>query len=222
MGLESFSYSVSHDLRTPLRVISGYSGLLHKKYGETMTEEAREFLKAIRENASHMGHLIDDLLNLSRLGRQDLVKTIVDMNKIVDEAIAELRKEDSSLPLPNINVQELSGTRADSGLIKQVWLNIISNAIKYSRKKAQPTIEIGSIVEDRGTTYYIKDNGAGFDMAHADKLFGAFQRLHDKNEFEGTGVGLAIVHQIINKHGGRIWAEGVVNEGATFYFTLGH
>ena len=221
-GLESFSYSVSHDLRTPLRVISGYSGLLYKKYGETLEEEAREFLKSIRENANHMGHLIDDLLNLSRLGRQDLVKTHVDMNQIIAEAITELKAEDATLPVPKITVHELGGTRADAGLIKQVWLNILSNALKYSKKKSQPVIEIGSIIDSAGTIYYVKDNGAGFDMAHADKLFGAFQRLHDKNEFEGTGVGLAIVNQIITKHGGRIWAEGVVNEGATFYFTLGN
>lgn len=221
-GLESFSYSVSHDLRTPLRVISGYSSLLSKKYGETMNAEAQEFIRSIRENANHMGHLIDDLLNLSRLGRQDLVKSSVDMNQIITEAITELISEESNQATPEIIVGEMSSTRADAGLIKQVWLNIISNAIKYSQKKAQPRVEIGTIVDGSITTYYVRDNGAGFDMAHADKLFGAFQRLHDKADFEGTGVGLAIVYQIITKHGGKIWAEGLVDQGATFYFTLEH
>ena len=220
-GLESFSYSVSHDLRTPLRVISGYSGLLFKKYGDEINVEAREFLKAIRDNANHMGHLIDDLLNLSRLGRQELIKTKVDMNQIVSDAISELLSEDSVTRRPTIVLKEIKEAKADASLIKQAWLNIISNAIKYSTKKANPHIEIGSTKKNNKTVYYVKDNGAGFDMAHSDKLFGAFQRLHDKTEFEGTGVGLAIVHQIITKHGGKIWAEGKVGKGATFYFTIG-
>ena len=219
-GMESFSYSVSHDLRTPLRVINGYSGLLFKKYGENMNEEAVEFIKAIRENANHMGHLIDDLLNLSRLGRQEMSKTSVNMNDIVSEAVSELRAEDATGTKAEIVIKDIKETMADAGLIKQAWLNIISNAIKYSKKKSRPRIEIGSMEKENNIIYYVKDNGAGFDMAHSDKLFGPFQRLHDKTEFEGTGVGLAIVHQIIIKHGGRIWAEGKVDKGATFYFTL--
>ena len=221
-GLESFSYSVSHDLRTPLRVISGYSGLLFKKYGDEINVEARDFLKAIRDNANHMGHLIDDLLNLSRLGRQELSKTTVDMNQIVSDAINELLSEESVTRRPVIILNDINEAKADPGLIKQAWLNIISNAIKYSTKKSRPKIEIGTIKKNNLITYYVRDNGAGFDMAHSDKLFGAFQRLHDKAEFEGTGVGLAIVHQIITKHGGKIWAEGKVGKGATFYFTIGN
>ena len=220
-GLESFSYSVSHDLRSPLRVISGYSGLLAKKYGDTMNEEAQTFIRSIRENANHMGHLIDDLLNLSRLGRQELSKTFVDMHQIISDTVDDLKNTEGIPPGSFIIIKDIKETKADAGLIKQVWLNLISNALKYTKKKIKPRIEIGSIQKNKEITYYIKDNGAGFDMAHSDKLFGAFQRLHDKSEFEGTGVGLAIVHQIITKHGGRIWAEGKVEKGATFHFTLG-
>ena len=220
-GLESFSYSVSHDLRTPLRVISGYSGLLAKKYGDSLDPEAQDFIRSIRENAVQMSHLIDDLLNLSRIGTQDLVKTEVDMHQVILEAITELSEEEEKDILPLFTIKKIESTHADAGLIRQVWLNLISNAVKYSSRKDNPQIEIGSSEKKDVITYYIKDNGAGFDMAHADKLFGAFQRLHDKGEFEGTGVGLAIVYQIITKHGGRIWAESALDQGATFFFTLG-
>jgi PAS domain S-box-containing protein len=219
-GLESFSYSVSHDLRAPLRVINGYSGILYKKYGDQLDDEARDFMKSIKENASHMGHLIDDLLNLSRLGRQELSKTTVEMNQMITEAINELLSDQTLLIQPTIIIKRIDKAQADSGLMKQVWLNLISNAVKYSQKKGKPRIEIGASKKNHQYIYYVKDNGAGFDMDHSDKLFGAFQRLHDKSEFEGTGVGLAIVHQIVSKHGGKIWAEGKVGKGATFYFTL--
>lgn len=220
-GLESFSYSVSHDLRSPLRVINGYSALLAKKYGNTMNEEAQIFIKSIKDNANHMGHLIDDLLNLSRLGRQELSKTQVEMHQIVSDTIEELLTTEGTTDQTSITIKSIKDARADPGLVRQVWINVISNAIKYSKKKSKPRIEIGTIAKGKELIYYVKDNGAGFDMIHSDKLFGAFQRLHDKSDFEGTGVGLAIVHQIIAKHGGRIWAESKVDKGATFYFTFG-
>lgn len=219
-GLESFSYSVSHDLRAPLRIISGYSGLLHKKYTEALPTEAKEFITNIKENARHMGQLIDDLLNLSRLGRQDLSKTKVDMNAAVATVMKELKSADGKIN-GSVRIYDIKPTIADDGLIKQVWANLISNAIKYSGKKTKPIIEVGSYNKAGNTTYYVKDNGAGFDMKHADKLFKAFQRLHDKSQFEGSGIGLAIVHSIITKHGGKIWAEGKEGKGATFFFTLG-
>lgn len=219
-GLEAFSYSVSHDLRAPLRIISGYSGLLHKKYAETLTEEAKEFITSIKDNARHMGQLIDDLLNLSRLGRQDLQKTEVNMNDVAASAIAELKDSEGMIE-GSIHLHPLAPAIADEGLVKQVLSNLLSNAVKYSRKKSKPVIEIGSADKDQKTIYYVKDNGAGFDMKHVDKLFRPFQRLHDKTQFEGTGIGLAIVHSIITKHGGQIWAEGKDGKGATFFFTLG-
>jgi PAS domain S-box-containing protein len=219
-GLEAFSYSVSHDLRAPLRIISGYSGLLHKKYADTLTEEAKEFITSIKDNAKHMGQLIDDLLNLSRLGRQDLQKTEVNMNSVAASAIAELKGSEGMIE-GFIRLHHLAPAVADEGLVKQVLSNLLSNAVKYSRKKVKPVIEIGSNEKHHKTIYYVKDNGAGFDMKHADKLFRPFQRLHDKTQFEGTGIGLAIVHSIITKHGGHIWAEGKDGKGATFFFTLG-
>ena len=218
-GLESFSYSVSHDLRAPLRIVSGYSGLLFKKYADALNPEAKEFITAIKDNARHMGQLIDDLLNLSRLGRQDLIKTKVDMNATVAKAISELKGAEGIIE-GTLYILNLKPAIADEGLAKQIWSNLISNAIKYSRKKDKPVIEIGSYDKNKKTIYYVKDNGAGFDMKHVDKLFRPFQRLHDKVQFEGTGIGLAIVHSIVTKHGGRIWAEGREGKGATFFFTL--
>jgi PAS domain S-box-containing protein len=219
-GLESFSYSVSHDLRAPLRVISGYSGLLMKKQGEIMDAEAMDFTIAIRDSANHMDRLINDLLNLSRLGRQELTKEPVDMAKLISDVMTELTPPDST-PKHQLIIHDIKPSRADVALIKQVWLNLMANAIKYSRNESQPIIEIGCSERGHKVVYYIKDNGAGFDMKFYNKLFGAFQRLHSKTQFEGTGVGLAIVKQIISKHGGEIWAESKVNEGATFFFTLG-
>ena len=218
-GLESFSYSVSHDLRAPLRIVSGYSGLLFKKYADALNPEAKEFITAIKDNARHMGQLIDDLLNLSRLGRQDLIKTDVDMNAAASKAISDLKGAEGIIE-GTLYTLNLKPAIADEGLAKQIWSNLISNAIKYSRKKDKPVIEIGSYDKNKKTIYYVKDNGAGFDMKHVDKLFRPFQRLHDKVQFEGTGIGLAIVHSIVTKHGGRIWAEGKEGKGATFFFTL--
>jgi len=216
--LESFSYSVSHDLRAPLRVINGFSKLLVRKYGDKLDEDGKENLDAIMANAVHMGNLIDDLLSFSRLGRAELKKNTLDMNDMVRSAIDEVRSSDHNSA--EIRLHDLKSAKADPVLLKQVWVNLLSNAAKYSRKREKPIIEIGTLGENGSTTYYVKDNGAGFDMEHYGKLFGVFQRLHKVTEYEGTGVGLALTQRIINRHGGKIWAEAKVNEGATFYFTL--
>jgi PAS domain S-box-containing protein len=215
--LEAFGYSVSHDLRAPLRIIRGYSNLLSSEYGTQLNDEAREYITSIMTNADHMSQLIDDLLNLSKLGRSALIKSPVNMNDLVTTVITEL--EEMTLSQPEIIIHELPCTNCDPNLIKQVWVNLVSNALKYSRKTDHPKIEIGSH-QNGSLIYYIKDNGAGFDMKHAGKLFEVFQRLHLASDFEGTGVGLALTQRIISRHGGRIWADAKINEGATFYFTL--
>ena len=217
--LEAFSYSVSHDLRAPLRIINGYSRLLTSHKNENQDSESREFLDAIIESTKYMGKLIDDLLNLSRLDKEAVHKQVVNMDFLARLTVKGLQNEDESVT-PNIVVHNLNAAFCDQSLIKQVWINLISNAIKYSKKKSDPRIEVGSYEKDSTIVYYIKDNGAGFDMKFAAKLFGVFVRLHNRNEFEGTGVGLALAHRIITKHGGKVWANGKVDEGATFYFSL--
>ncbi|CAN5912711.1 hypothetical protein BH11BAC7_BH11BAC7_20490 [soil metagenome] len=218
--LESFSYSVSHDLRSPLRAIQGYTEMLKAKQADGNTNpEADRLMNNIISNAKKMGQLIDDLLGFSRIGRKELVMTEVQMNDLVTSLCNELKKDNQNLNL-EFQIAPLLTASADYITIKQVWVNLISNAIKYSRFKNHAIIEINSERMEDETIYSIKDNGAGFDMRYVHKLFGVFQRLHSDEEFEGTGVGLAIVQRIINKHGGRVWAEGKVNEGATFFFTL--
>ncbi|MEO5644623.1 MAG: PAS domain S-box protein [Bacteroidia bacterium] len=218
--LESFSYSVSHDLRSPLRAIQGYTEMLKAKQADGNTNpEADRLMNNIISNAKKMGQLIDDLLGFSRIGRKELVMTEVQMNDLVTSLCNELKKEHQNLNL-EFQIAPLLPASADYITMKQVWVNLISNAIKYSRFKNHAIIEINSERMEDETIYSIKDNGSGFDMRYAHKLFGVFQRLHSDEEFEGTGVGLAIVQRIINKHGGRVWAEGKVNEGATFFFTL--
>jgi signal transduction histidine kinase len=229
--LESFSYSVAHDLRTPLRAVHGYARMLKDDYGVQLDTEARRLMSCIMVNATKMGQLIDDLLTFSRLGRKELVRTIISMQDMVAGLCEEITpstgalqngegdgKDDKSKIEFRIGL--LQPVRGDTTTIKQVWLNLISNAVKYSRLNDHPVIEIGSRIEGSEIDYYIKDNGVGFDMRYASKLFAVFQRLHDEEQFEGTGVGLAIVHRIISKHGGRVWAESKVNEGATFFFSL--
>ncbi|MFZ6756970.1 sensor histidine kinase [Undibacterium sp. Ji50W] len=216
--LESFTYSISHDLRAPLRAIDGFGRMLEEDYAATLDKSAARYLAVIRSNSQRMGNLIDDLLAFSRLGRQDVVKFQIDMAVLVQEVINDAVQ---NLPdPPEIQVQALPSAFADRSLMKQAWVNLVSNAIKYSRKKEQPRIEISGSAEDGVLRYMIMDNGAGFNMEYYDKLFGVFQRLHHVDEFSGTGVGLAIVHRIVSRHGGRIWAESVVDEGATFFFTL--
>ena len=216
--LEAFSYSVSHDLRAPLRIIDGYSEIMINDYSSKMDDEGKKSLGVIRESTNKMSQLIDDLLNLSRLGRKELIIQPVDMKKMVESIAAELTSsKDKEVTLEIGELQEANG---DSNLLRQVWVNLISNAVKYSRGKDKPLIQLNSIANAQEIIYSIKDNGAGFNMKYADKLFGVFQRLHKVTEYEGTGVGLALVHRIITRHGGRVWAEAEVNKGATFYFSL--
>ena len=216
--LESFSYSVSHDLRAPLRSINGYAQMIQDDHANQFGDEAKRMLNVIRNNAKKMGILIDDLLAFSRMGRKEIVRLLIDFNKLVDPVIADLTH--TAPAKTHVTVHPLHNTQGDPALLSQVYINLISNAIKYSAKKETPHIEIGSEEKEDEFVYYVKDNGAGFDMQYAHKLFGVFQRLHSNDEFEGTGVGLAIVQRIVVKHGGKVWAEGKVNEGATFYFSL--
>lgn len=217
--LEAFSYSVSHDLRAPLRAINGFVNILNEEYSPLLDDEGKRICSIINSNAVKMGQLIDDLLSFSRLIRSELHHSMIDMQGLVNSVIAEFQ---SSKELnPNIiSLNELPKTTGDTNLIKQVWMNLISNAIKYSSKTINPQIIIGAAQYDNETVYFIRDNGVGFNMNYSHKLFGVFQRLHGSNEFEGTGVGLAIVQRIIIRHGGRVWAEGEIGKGATFYFAL--
>jgi light-regulated signal transduction histidine kinase (bacteriophytochrome) len=218
--LESFSYSVSHDLRAPLRSIDGYTRILQEDYGPKMDQEGHRIMNTIMNNAQKMNKLIDDLLSFSRLGKQSLDKVELDMNVMFTSIINELKSHGGPGEHTEFEVKSLSPAWADRNLITQVIINLLRNAIKYSSKKEKPHVEVGSYNEKDAVVYYVKDNGAGFDMAYYDKLFGIFQRLHSPTEFEGTGVGLAIVQRIINRHGGKVWAEAEPEKGATFYFSL--
>lgn len=215
--LESFTYSVSHDLRAPLRHIESYSRILEEDYAEGLTDEGKEVLDVIVMSVHKMRNLIDDLLKFSRLGRQGLNRSEVDMTVLIEEAFAELRPNDQNIQL---KIHPLPTVFVDLRMMHQVWINLLSNAIKYTSHRNMSIIEIGCKHEDKQSTFYIKDNGIGFKMEYVDKLFGVFTRLHGSEDFEGTGVGLAIVQRIIQRHGGRIWAEGKINEGAMFYFTV--
>lgn len=216
--LESFSYSVSHDLRSPLRAVSGFAILLGERYDGLFDNESKRLLNIIQENANKMGLLIDDLLAFSRLGRKEIHKSKIDMAALAENAFKEL-----STPIKfkaEVKIGDLHHVLADTTLMHQVWLNLLSNALKYSFKKKKPVIIISSEEKNGELIYSIADNGVGFDMRYAHKLFGVFQRLHDADDFEGTGVGLALVHRIITKQGGKIWAKAKVAKGATFYFSL--
>jgi PAS domain S-box-containing protein len=217
--LEAFTYSVSHDLRAPLRIIDGFSDILLTDHADKLDEEGRRTIGIITANARKMGRLIDDLLNLSHLGRQEIVTGRVDMNRLAKMAIDELLllyvgKEVKIIADP------LLPASCDHNLMLQVWINLISNALKYSGKQEQPVIHLSSYLSDNNAVYSVGDNGVGFDIKYVDKLFGVFQRLHKATEFEGTGVGLALVQRIILKHGGRVWAEAEMGKGAVFYFSL--
>ncbi len=216
--LESFSYSVSHDLRAPLRAIEGFARVLQEDYSIQLGSEGRRFLDIITSSSRQMALLIDDLLTLSRLGRQELKRHPVDMTDLVSRVWNDSQ---SSLRVPvDFRLEKLPGTTGDEALLRQVWMNLIENAIKFSSGKTAPVIQVSGRRESQFTVYSIADNGAGFDGKYAEKLFGVFQRLHSKEDFEGTGVGLAIVHRLVHRHGGNAWAEGRVNEGATFFFNL--
>lgn len=217
--LESFTYSISHDLRAPLRIMNGYAGIITDEYSDKLDEDAKRMLNNIIQNANRMGQLIDDLLNFSRLGRKELTKQVIDINALVKEIINEQLKLEPAGKY-KIITGDLGKAYCDSSLMKQVWQNLIANALKYSRHQAEPVIEIECTIKEKENIYSIKDNGAGFDMNYYEKLFAVFQRLHKVTEYEGTGVGLALVQKIIQKHGGRIWAKSEINKGATFYFSL--
>ena len=218
--LEAFSYSVSHDLRAPLRAIEGFSGMLKEKQGAQLDAEGNRLLDVILGNTAHMGELIEDLLALSRTGRQELRTVPLDMKELASEVCEELRTEHPDREL-EFRVGELPAARGDRTLTRQVLVNLVSNSVKFTAGEEKAVIDVGSIGKDRGNNvYFVKDNGAGFDMKYSDRLFRVFQRLHSTDDFEGTGVGLAIVQRIVHRHGGQVWAEGEVGRGATFYFTL--
>ncbi len=216
--LESFSYSVSHDLRSPLRAVDGFSRILLEDYAAALDAEGRRLLGVIRDSSRKMGQLIDDLLEYSRLGRKPLASAEIDMKRLVEEVLGELPASGGSPPRLDVGV--LPPARGDATLLKQVWANLLANAVKFSAKREPPVIEVSGRESGAQCVYCVKDNGAGFDMRYREKLFNVFQRLHREDEFEGTGVGLAIVQRVIARHGGRVWAEGAVDAGAAFYFSL--
>lgn len=219
--LESFSYSVSHDLRTPLRAIDGFSRIIVEDYHDKFDDEGRRLLGIIRNNAQKMGHLIDDLLAFSRLGRKQVELSTIDMSGLAQDVLVQFETEANGPNTANVTIGELPPASGDKALLRQVFVNLISNAIKYSGTKENTPVEIGGEKSETGeNVYYVRDHGVGFDMKYANKLFGVFQRLHTADQFEGTGVGLAIVQRIVHRHGGRIWAEAEIDKGATFYFTL--
>jgi light-regulated signal transduction histidine kinase (bacteriophytochrome) len=217
--LEAFSYSVSHDLRAPLRHIEGFVEILSTSKGAGLDDESRRYLQMISQSARQMARLIDDLLAFSRTGRAELRKTRLDTRHMVDEVIRGFSDEVQGREI-QWKLGALAPMDADPALLKQVWTNLLSNALKYTRPRNPAVIEIGSEPGSQETIFFVRDNGVGFDMRYASKLFGVFQRLHRAADFEGTGVGLANVRRIIHRHNGRTWAEGQVGAGATFYFTL--
>ncbi|MCZ7384543.1 MAG: ATP-binding protein [Candidatus Methanoperedens sp.] len=217
--LEAFSYSVSHDLRAPLRAIDGFSRVLLEDHSDKLDSEAGRVLNIVRDNTKKMGQLIEDLLALSRLGRKQMEISEIDMAKLAKSIFDELKTTVPERAI-QLDIKTLPPSHGDPSMIRQVFVNLLSNAIKFTRPKEKAVIEISGTTKGNENVYCVKDNGVGFDMQYLTKLFGVFQRLHSAEEFEGTGVGLAIVQRIIHRHGGRVWAEGNVNEGATFCFTL--
>lgn len=219
--LEAFSYSVSHDLRAPLRAIDGFSRILQSDYASGLPAEGQDFLRDIRTNTRMMGKLLDDLLSFSRLGRQAIKKQRFSSRSIVEQCLNELSTQNQN-SVARLELADLPYCWGDPTLLKQVWLNLVSNAIKYSSRRDTPVIEIGATAATGSAEriFFVRDNGVGFDMRYAHKLFGVFQRLHRAEDYEGTGVGLAIVQRIVHRHGGRVWAESELNRGATFYFAL--
>jgi light-regulated signal transduction histidine kinase (bacteriophytochrome) len=217
--LESFAYSVSHDLRAPLRHISGFSTLLAERTASGLDEKSRHYVEVIGRSVNEMGVLIDDLLQFSRTGRAELTIEPVDMDVVIQEALAPLRLETASREL-EWSIGPVPHATADRALIRQVWANLLGNAVKYTRGSTPARIEVAGRVVDGQAVYSVSDNGVGFDMQYAHKLFGVFQRLHDSSEFEGTGIGLANVHRIVTRLHGRVRAEGELGKGATFSFSL--
>ena len=225
--LESFTYSVSHDLRTPLRAVDGFSRMLMRRYADDLDAEGQRLVRVIHENTQKMGQLIDGLLALSRLGRRTMRRRTVDVEQLARDAFDEARQgadgaAGDDIPDAVFTVEALPPAHADRAMLQRVLVNLLSNALKFTRDEDPPRITVRAYSNDEGeTVYVVQDNGVGFDMEYADKLFGVFQRLHDEEAFEGTGIGLAIAERTIRRHNGRIWAESTVGEGAAFYFTLG-
>jgi len=217
--LESFTYSVAHDLRAPLRHIDAFSNLLHEDFKAELPQEAQHYLENIRRSAGKMSLLVDDLLNLARVGRQELRRQPTPLGRLVDEVVADLGQETAGRKM-EWHIEPLPAVECDPGLMKLVFANLLSNAVKYTRPRPVGVIEVGCLKMNGDTAVFVRDNGVGFNMKYADKLFGVFQRFHRSDEFEGTGVGLATVDRIVRKHGGHIWAEAAVDKGATFYFTV--
>jgi light-regulated signal transduction histidine kinase (bacteriophytochrome) len=217
---EAFSYSVAHDLRAPLRHISGFSKILSDNYGARLDAQAQEYLRHVCDGAKNMGRLIDDLLTMGRIGRQELVPRLTDLNLLVSGVVESLQGEYVGRQI-DWKIAELPAMDCDPALMKQVFRNLLSNAVKYTRLRKNALIEVGRLAAEGTPTIFIRDNGTGFDQRYAHKLFGVFQRLHTAEEFEGTGVGLATVQRIVLRHGGRIWADAEMDKGATFFFTLG-
>ncbi|WP_395751217.1 PAS domain-containing protein [Prosthecobacter sp.] len=217
--LESFSYSVSHDLRAPLRAMDGFSRAVLEDFGPQLPPDGQRYLQVIRTSAQRMGSLIDDLLSFSRLSRAAMSRRVIDVHSLVQDALDDLKSQREGRDV-TVHVGSLPTCEGDPALLKQVWINLLSNAFKYSQKRASAVIEVGCKTDEQPHAYFVKDNGTGFDMRYAHKLFGVFQRLHRAEDYDGTGVGLAIVQRIIHRHGGRVWAEAAVDKGATFYFTL--
>ncbi len=218
--LESFSYSVAHDLRGPIRQIAGFSKILLEEYGPLLPEEGRRYVQQVEQGATHMGELVDDLLHLAQIGRQPLVLRQVSLNSILNEAMELLRAETVGRRI-DWKIAELGDAACDRGLMRQVFVNLISNSVKYTRTREHAVIEVGLWDLTNGQAIFVRDNGVGFDMKYAGRLFGVFQRVHAASEFEGTGIGLATVDRIVRKHGGRIWAQARPDRGATFFFTTG-
>ncbi len=216
--LDAFAYSVSHDLRVPLRAIDGFSRILIEDYEDKIDEEGKRLLNIVRGNTMKMGQLIDDILQLSRAGRQEMKLSEINMEALVKNAFEELKLSSNKTII--LDVKPLSPAYGDRILIQQVMINLLSNSIKFTKQGETPVIEVGSEMGNDEIIYYVRDHGVGFDMKYVNKLFGLFQRLHSQEEFEGTGVGLSIVQRIIRRHGGRVWGEGKVDGGATIYFTL--
>jgi light-regulated signal transduction histidine kinase (bacteriophytochrome) len=217
--LEAFSYSISHDLRAPLRTIDGFTRILEEDYGTGLDAEGKRLCSVIRHSTTRMNSLIDDLLAFSRLSRTEMDCISADMGMMVQAVYEELVPPENRARIDFI-AEPLPRVTCDPILLRQVWINLISNAVKFSLPREKARIEIGSQSTPEEDTFSIRDNGAGFNMQFSDRLFGVFQRLHSESEFEGTGVGLAIVQRVIHRHGGRIWAKGEVDKGAVFYFTL--
>ncbi|MCI0811902.1 MAG: histidine kinase, partial [Chloroflexi bacterium] len=217
--LEAFSYSVSHDLRAPLRGIDGFSQALMNEYSDVLDEQAQHYLERVRTGSERMGQLIDDLLALSQVTRGEMRRENVDLSDLARTIVTGLQERDPQRQVEFV-IQDGVVLNGDTRLLRVALENLLGNAWKYTGKHDQARIEFGLTEDDGKRTCFIRDDGSGFDMAYADRLFGAFQRLHDASEFEGSGIGLATVQRIINRHGGRIWAESAVDEGATFFFTL--